>query len=403
MLRDERSSRFMKEVEEHAGAQSKITHGFKKHVGGHGGGQLAFTGLKKGDVLYDPNGGNETRTAKRGAEDPDVVTEDAKAAAGCFVLKEEDASNVQSLRSLCTEMNYKRRQPNIIHTSWQDAAPANQVHAYKFIRDLVNVACSRICPGDAENMCADVLHGLEPAPKTVEDKLLRTVGSMANCLPRESTQKRVLLAALCSSQTRANAEKYAGVGRKLYTRARNDAGFVALGHDIEKPAITRQNYKKDVVEHCVRDMLLHTDQESWGQTLYHIPGLVTPVITSTKDVLWDPGQDNSVYMPRLRREAGMNESYRTYKLSCGEGDKTVGECAHAQLLHVVTASQRKARAGVNYVEGNHLHDPLEKLYCIAKETPTWDAKLKLGGVRYFLKSEYLHRHACYLWLVSISL
>ena len=72
MLRDERSSRFMKEVEEHAGAHSKITHGFKKHVGGHGGGQLAFTGLKKGDVLYDPNGGNETWTAKRGAEDPDV-------------------------------------------------------------------------------------------------------------------------------------------------------------------------------------------------------------------------------------------------------------------------------------------------------------------------------------------
>jgi len=40
-----------------------------------------------------------------------------------------------------------------------------------------------------------------------------------------------------------------------------------------------------------------------------------------------------------------------------------------------------------------LHDPLEKLYRVAEELTTWDAKLKLGGLRYFLKSNYLHRHA----------
>ncbi len=30
---------------------------------------------------------------------------------------------------------------------------------------------------------------------------------------------------------------------------------------------------------------------------------------------------------------------------------------------------------------------------MAEECPTWDAKLKLGGLRYFLQSNYLHRHA----------
>lgn len=64
-----------------------------------------------------------------------------------------------------------------------------------------------------------------------------------------------------------------------------------------------------------------------------------------------------------------------------------------QLLDVVTASQIKARAGVNYVEGQHLHDPLAKLELLAKAHPEWDAKLMLGGVRYFLKTEHLHRHA----------
>jgi hypothetical protein len=58
----------------------------------------------------------------------------------------------------------------------------------------------------------------------------------------------------------------------------------------------------------------------------------------------------------------------------------------------VSATQRKARAGVNYVEGNHLHDPLEKLHRIAKESPTWNAKLLLGGTRYFLKTDYVQRH-----------
>jgi hypothetical protein len=61
--------------------------------------------------------------------------------------------------------------------------------------------------------------------------------------------------------------------------------------------------------------------------------------------------------------------------------------------HTVTADQRKAPAGVNYVEGNHLHDSLDKLHRVAEDFPTWDAKLKIGGLRYFLKSNYLRRHA----------
>ena len=272
-------------------------------------------------------------------------------------------------------------------------------------------------------MYEDVLRGLEPPPKKVEGAMMRTASSMVHCLPIASTQRAALLAAICSSQSRKKAESYLGtLGPVQYTTSRDNAGFIALGHDIERPPKTRLNYEKGAVEACVRNMLLHTDQESWGQTHYHIPNLVTTVnLSDGTTPLWKPGDDTTVPLPRLRREAGVNESYRMYLQSCGvcstknkkdsEGEaivrqciwdlvdelfpprKIVGECAHGQLLHAVTADQRKARAGVNYVEGNHLHDPLEKLYRVAEELSTWDAKLKLGGLRCFLKSNYLHRHA----------
>ena len=219
--------------------------------------------------------------------------------------------------------------------------------------------------------------------------------------------------------TKTVAERYLGkFGPVQFSRSRDNAGFIALGHEIKKGSKTRLNYDKGAVEACVRNMHLHTDQESWGQTHYHVPSLVTVVTLSDKKTpLWVPGDTTLVPLPRLRREARINESYRVYLQSCGVSStkkssdkavpafirawlwegvdylypprKIVGECAHAQLLHAVTADQRNACAGVNYVEGNHLHDPLEKLQRVAEEFPTWNAKLKLGGLRYFLKLNYL--------------
>ena len=62
---------------------------------------------------------------------------------------------------------------------------ANRLDAsrgYKFIRDLVRVACLRLCPGATESMYQEVLRGLEPHPKQVEDAMMRTVSSMIHCL-----------------------------------------------------------------------------------------------------------------------------------------------------------------------------------------------------------------------------
>ena len=151
-------------------------------------------------------------------------------------------------------------------------------------------------------------------------------------------------------------------------------------------------YDKVVVEDAVHHILQHTDQESWGSTDFHLPGLVTEIKTSKGVSLWKPGDETKINMPCLRREGGVNETWRSYLKSRPEGSKRIGENAHRNLVQAVTATQRKARAGVNYVEGNHLHDPLQKLHSIAKETPSWPAKLYLGGLRYFCKSEYLQRH-----------
>jgi hypothetical protein len=69
-------------------------------------------------------------------------------------------------------------------------------------------------------------------------------------------------------------------------------------------------------------MLLHTDQTSWGQTHFQIPKLVTTVTTSDLETpLWKPGDARTVPMPCLRREAGVNESYRVYLQSCGVWSK----------------------------------------------------------------------------------
>jgi hypothetical protein len=110
-----------------------------------------------------------------------------------------------TLNSLALELRLKV--PPIISSSWEDATRNEQARGYKFIRDAVREACSRICPGDTERMYEDVLRGLEPPPKKVEDTMMRTVSSMIHTLPKMSTQRAALLAAICSSQTREVAQK----------------------------------------------------------------------------------------------------------------------------------------------------------------------------------------------------
>ena len=90
----------------------------------------------------------------------------------------------------------------------------------------------------------------------------------------------------------------------------------------------------------------------------------------------------------------MLATWREYVQKVPAGPDRLGENSHRNLLHLVTATQRAARAGVNYVEGKNLHDPLDKLLQIAVENPVWDVKLFLPMVKYLLKTEYLHRHAC---------
>ena len=257
---------------------------------------------------------------------------------------------------------------------------------------MVAECCARISPDDVDGMMTDVLADMEPQP--CGEAYLKTAASLASCLPQASIGRKALLAVMCASQTYSNARKYIpSLGKKLFSRSRDDAGFMALGHEIKVLPATRQKYDKEVVEDAVHHILKNTAQDSWGSTEYHLPGLVTGVNSASGEDLWCPGQDKKVTMPCLRRECGIVDSWRGYYQSHQHKPKHIGETAFTQLLQVVTASQSKARAGVNYVEGQHLHDPLAKVEIVAKGVRAWDRKLMLGGLRYFLKTEYLHRHA----------
>jgi hypothetical protein len=241
-------------------------------------------------------------------------------------------------------------------------------------------------------MMTDVLSGMEPQPSG--EAFLKTAASLVSCLPQASIGRSALLAVMCASQTHQNVRRYIpSLGKKLFTKSRDDAGFMALGHELKVLPPTLQRYDKAVVEDAVHHILKNTAQDSWGSTEYHLPGLVTAVTSHDGEALWCPGQEKMVTMPCLRRECGIVDSWRGYFQSRQHGADHLGETAFTQLLHVVTASQMKARAGVNYVEGQHLHDPLAKVELIAKGVRGWDSKLMLGGLRYFLKTEYLHRHA----------
>jgi hypothetical protein len=71
----------------------------------------------------------------------------------------------------------------VIKGKWDDAARMDQSRSNAYVLAAMREVCARICPEDATAMYEDVLRGMEPAPKVVEDKLLRTVSSMANILP----------------------------------------------------------------------------------------------------------------------------------------------------------------------------------------------------------------------------
>jgi hypothetical protein len=109
-------------------------------------------------------------------------------------------------------------------------------------------------------MNEDVLRGLELVPKKVEDTMMRTVNSMIHCLPREFTQRAALLAAMCSSHTKKVAERYLGkLGPVQFSTSRDNAGFIAPGHEIKKAPKTRLNNDKGVVEACVRSQYVAAD------------------------------------------------------------------------------------------------------------------------------------------------
>jgi len=95
----------------------------------------------------------------------------------------------------------------------------------------------------------------------------------------------------------------------------------------------------------------------------------------------------------LRRESGLNDTWREYYTSLVDPEERLGERAFRDILKALTATQLKARTGVNYVEAGLVHDPLTKLARIAKKAcPSWDRKRMLACIKYFLKVEYPNNH-----------
>jgi hypothetical protein len=95
-------------------------------------------------------------------------------------------------------------------------------------------ACELACPDDAAGLKAayDEGNSLEMGG---EQHLLRGVSSMIGALPRgESQQRKVLLAAMCSTQTHTAARKWVGVlGKDLYATSTKNATFVLHGHELK--------------------------------------------------------------------------------------------------------------------------------------------------------------------------
>jgi hypothetical protein len=159
--------------------------------------------------------------------------------------------------------------------------------------------CARICPDDPDGLVA---HVKDSAAVPDIGRIFSTIEQMECSLPMGSPQRRVLRALVCSSQTLTQAQTVlTPLSKKAFIRAREDSGFLMLGHEITNPTRTYANYSKKAVEMAVQHILTLSDQQSWGQTRYLLPSLSKVVTSSSGVVLWAPGSPKEVDMPCLRR------------------------------------------------------------------------------------------------------
>jgi hypothetical protein len=157
--------------------------------------------------------------------------DDAELPSPVKLVAEGEDESPGSIWSMRTEMNVNGWVSKI-KGSWEETTHQQRLRAHHFVKEVVQECCSRICPNDTSTMQDDILRGLEPPPS--EQKLLQTIGTIQSRLPKNSVQRSVLVAAMCSSQTRTAAQKYISpLGHTMFTRARENAGFLVLGHDLE--------------------------------------------------------------------------------------------------------------------------------------------------------------------------
>ena len=214
-----------------------------------------------------------------------------------------------------------------------------------------------------------------------------TLASMAAALPERSNQRKVILAAVAASHSRGDVQEHIPIGKDLWKTSETNAAFLLHGHELETPTMTKQKYRKDVVEDAVSHILARTQQESWGSTDYHMTNLTTAVTTSAGVALWKPGDSKKVNIPCMRRESGLNASWRDYFTSHSGKDAHIGGKALRDLQKALTASQSKARTGVNNVGADLLHDPLIRLGRIVDAAhPLWSKKKMLACLKCFFLS-----------------
>jgi hypothetical protein len=144
----------------------------------------------------------------------------------------------------------------------------------------VSKACMLLAPDDAEGLAAAFFEDRAPVSAN-ETNLLRVVSDMQAALPPRCDQRRVLVAALCASQTKAAASQcIKPLGKHLYHAASSNASFLLNGHQLVTVPPTRQRYSKSIAEHAVQFILHRTQQESWGSTDYIMDNLTKEVSSS---------------------------------------------------------------------------------------------------------------------------
>jgi len=263
----------------------------------------------------------------------------------------------------------------------------NRGRLLRFVENIVEKACALVCPNDASGML-ELYHEDKQAAAFDDTSLMSTIADVAAALPERSNQRRALLACVAASQDKIKVQSHIKMGRKLWKTSVRNSDFLLHGHELQSAPMTQQRYKKAVVEDAVEHVLEHTQQGSWGSTDYHMTNLTTPVDSSKKVVLWDVGASKKINIPCLRRESGLNSTWRDYYTSRVSPDDRIGEKAFRDLQKALTAGQRKARTGVNYVEAVLLHDPLTKLGRVVDAAcPEWPKKKMLACLKYFFKVE----------------